>query len=279
MLERFDFDDKLIIEKNNDDYQKSINTYLDNLTDEQIAEMKKIADDRFIYLSIVKKLQQNKKKIDTSKSLVEIYLDSIKESYGSKLFGQFETLLSILAFAKEPLLTRELSFMFGEPYVTYVLLAYFADLKPLLLIERSEDGNLISIAHTQNRDFFKEKYEDRYDELKKEFISYIKDIKTIDELDLETYKEAYLMVYISIDSYDTKSAKLMYDYASHIIADEKSSFRTLNYAQKILDNAIAIYENNTPQKQDELSKAYLKKQNCYIGWDRTKKQYLLHKKQ
>jgi tetratricopeptide (TPR) repeat protein len=117
---------------------------------EKTKEMLLIAENRFVYLKILKDIVQNNRndlEILHSEGVFASFIEKIKQYYGDKYFHSFLSLLVIIATAQEPLTIEEIAFLYGEEKPTFKLLAFLTDMRGFLRVDRSSRGNLFSISN------------------------------------------------------------------------------------------------------------------------------------
>ena len=121
------------------------------------------ADYRLLHLKIIKELIQSNKNIDlcdlpSTDQLFNYYLEQLHQNYGEKFYNQIVQILCIISTAFENLTTNEISYLLGEHVISFKLIAYLLDLRGLLQIERSERGNVFSIAHGKIKYFINKRF-------------------------------------------------------------------------------------------------------------------------
>ncbi|MCK8818139.1 hypothetical protein MWH28_12305 [Natroniella sulfidigena] len=208
---------KLIVKKEDQKNRKIIEDYVkDQLKikeSDKIEEVLEAADYKLLYLSLFKIIRDSGnaslEELKKADNKFMIYFDLLKSMYGEKLFKRIKRVLSIIATSFEPLTAKEISYLLGEEKLTFRFLAMLSDLRPLLKVERSSRGNLISLNHQ----FFKvricNEYEDDIAEMVrnwwKQFLQF--DVQNVDlndsgEIYLITYMGFYLEEYLEFIKYE-----------------------------------------------------------------------------
>ena len=113
-----------------------------------------ISERRFLYLrTLVSALSlfDAKTTDDLPKggALTEALLEKLGRIYGPRHYEHLLEIVSVLAFAYEPLSLEEICFLISEPYPSLRTSAFLRDISGLLRVDRADRGNVYSIGHEE----------------------------------------------------------------------------------------------------------------------------------
>src|SRR5690606_8048512 len=107
--------------------ERYIKKQLKNVDPAKTEHILNQSDFRFLNLRMVKELllTKNDKTIDLTNQqhLFEHYLETIEKSYGKKFFQKLIEILCIVSTAYTPLTLNELTYLLGDDFPTFRLLA------------------------------------------------------------------------------------------------------------------------------------------------------------
>lgn len=228
----------------------------------QIGEILKVADNRFVYVKILKDIVQiNKNNLDILQSdgVFAHFIQKIEQYYGEKYFHQFLSLLTIIATAKEPLTIEELAFLHSEGKPTFKLLAFLTDMRGFLRIDRSSRGNVISISNVT----WKQEITDYANAMIPQIIESFREKLQLypleernwadPEYDGFSYLLAHYLEYSKVVPFKLKSphdrsiVELMTHISSYFVAYSKSNYQ-LRRAKKMLQHIIGLLNDRSDKE-------------------------------
>lgn len=210
--------------KENDANVNLISSYIQdelNITDKKTIDiLLHKSEKRFLYISLLSFIIKNSHFKDYNflpegLEIFDYFLDKLNFYYSDKYFKELKNIISIIAFSKEPMSLKELSYLYGEDKISFKFLGYLYDIKGILRIDRSYRGNLISLYHEELKKLIKNKYETSFINVLNDRITTLcneADSKDWHLNDGKTYLLSYLLDYF-------EEYKKAFDWSS-IFTDE-----------------------------------------------------------
>ena len=195
ILTALTFDEKISVDEADDDYLGVLKKFVAEKTSADTATVEKIlhaTDNRLInlknvvnaYVRIGDRCFEN---------LAGNVFEILRTLYGERYYAEIFHFATILAALSVPVTVKELAELAGEEVVTFKLMTYLGELKPILNISRHVDGTLISVTRPEIRKFL------RGDEkvFKKIYGTWNEDLQATDSIDDD---KIFLLKYLGLCS-------------------------------------------------------------------------------
>ena len=180
LLDRIHYSDNIVIENADNNYYDLLRKYIreanKDIDDIDVAQIIELSNQRFINVDILTKAYAQfgieaigKKNVVAEKKLLDVLL----KLYGERYFGEMMKLLTVLAIVSAPVSVKQLSLLCGENEITFKQLCYLEELRPLIDISRTVDGNNIGVFRKEVFDLIRDKHGDIICHLVKEWTQYL----------------------------------------------------------------------------------------------------------
>jgi hypothetical protein len=147
---------RLVVTRDEPANQRLLTGYLrkTNIHEALWERLLAISERRFLYLrTLISALSLFEAKtmdgLPKGGELIEALLEKLSRIYGPRHYEHLSEIISVLAFAYEPLSLQEICFLISEPYPSLRTSAFLRDISGLLRVDRDDGGNVYSIGHEE----------------------------------------------------------------------------------------------------------------------------------
>ena len=259
ILEKFSFDEIISVDENNSDYRAVLKKFVAQRTAAPPVIVEKIvsaAENRMLnienliraYLQIGEKFFEG-----APRNLFEI----LRELYGERYYNEIFKFAARLAAMPVPITIYDLAHLADEETVSFKLIAYIGELKPILNISHEVKGSFITITRPEVREMLKAS-ENIFSGIYAEWLNDLQESPKLKNIDEKLFLLEYLALCAAPAKYRSKfiQGKIFID-CSKILAPliktkDGWNYETLNELLKILCYEIApLFSENRYDKNIE----------------------------
>lgn len=207
LLQSFNFVETIHVDEGNEDYRAVLKKFIADKTkaaENIVTKIFNMAQGRMLSLETIIRayLQTGENFLEQAhKGLFEF----LRELYGEKYYNEILNFAVRLAAMPVPVTIRDLAHLSDEEFVTFKLIAYIGELKPVLDIRHTSNGTFITLTRPEIREMLKAQKNGKVI-----YSAWTKDLKTLPKFKMRQDGNIVMSIQNMLNNSDAKLVLLKY---------------------------------------------------------------------